>query len=437
MGQSYTSSVAHLEYRNNQKSKTQVINELCIQLNIEGNNLHSEYKRESDYGFTHEKFSQTYNDIPIYGSSYIIHTQSNNAISSNGYLAANVNINTEPKLQQATAERIAKSEMPSAEYFDDRIEPTANIVNAFWDGNNAWFGDGDCHRGPLTTLEVVAHEFMHGITDYTSDLIYAFESGAINESMSDIFGKALEYYIDPDHFRWTIGESFMQTDFIEPFRYMDDPNRKNMPAYYKGKYWTDGGGVHQHSAIGNLWFHLLVEGRSDTTELGESYNVTGIGMDKAIGIVWEIQSNYLTPTATYNDMYLSSIDATSAIYGEESPELNDVIQAWKAVGLPHNAPGPNALSHDIAVQIDFVAQRQCLRNSYLPFTVKLVNYGSENIPDSSALQLIIEDANNEDTWIEIFDAIPSGQTLSITIDSMFYISDPGRYFITAFADYEL
>ena len=83
-----------------------------------------------------------------------------------------------------------------------------DFVNAFWNGTFASFGDGDCNNGPLTTLEVVAHEFAHGITDYTSDLVYQGESGAINESLSDVLGKALEYYSDNDHFNWWIGKSF-------------------------------------------------------------------------------------------------------------------------------------------------------------------------------------------------------------------------------------
>ena len=314
----------------------------------------------------------------------------------------------------------------------------ANIVNAYWDGHYAYFGDGDCHRGPLTTLEVVGHEFMHGITDYTSDLIYSFESGAINESMSDIFGKAVEYYFAPDEFDWKIGESFLLTDFLEPFRYMDDPKRKNMPSYYKGQNWTDGGGVHRHSAIGNLWFHLLVEGRSDTTEIGTQYEVTGIGMDKAIEIVWQVQSNYLTPTSGYSDMYESSLIVTSAMFGEESPELADVIEAWKAVGLPQLGPGSSSFQYDIGVQIDYIPQRQCLRNEYLPFTVRLVNFGTEDIPDSAGIELFVDDpSGNANQSFEIFDPIQSGESIAITFDSIAYLVEPGRVYLSASALFEL
>lgn len=313
----------------------------------------------------------------------------------------------------------------------------SNIVNAYWDGHYAYFGDGDCHRGPLTTLEVVGHEFMHGITDYTSDLIYSFESGAINESMSDIFGKAVEYYFAPDEFDWKIGESFLLSNLLEPFRYMDDPKRKNMPSYYKGQHWLDGGGVHRHSAIGNLWFHLLVEGRSDTTELGDLYHVTGIGMDKAIEIVWQVQSNYLTPTSGYVDMYESSLLVAATIYGEESPELSDVIEAWKAVGLPQLSVGSSSYQYDIGVQIDYIPQNQCLRNAFLPFTVRLTNFGTEDIPDSSGVILSINNSNlTQLEDIEINDFIKSGESITKTFDSALYLTEPGRYAITAFTYYD-
>ena len=585
----------HKSYLTQNATERQVLTEICNAKNIDVNSLSVNQSKKSHNGFIHKKITQSHQGLTVFGTSYIIHSHGEKVISSNGYLAEAIDINLIPKIDASRAMSIAKNELPSEKYLDDRVDPVElmiidkafpevsnqynlvykvevyaanplnkkvffidahdgsifldlpgfahdstpaiaqtkyygsqeiitestengnyilqdltrgdgittlnsdltpftnnstnwdltntdqdevaldahyateqfydmmlerfnwdgldgnglsmnpvvhanggnNYVNAYWDGNNAWFGNGDCHRGPLTTLEVVAHEFMHGITDYTSDLIYSFESGAINESMSDIFGKAVEYYYDPGNFKWTIGESFLLSDYIEPFRYMDDPNRKNMPAYYKGNFWRDGGGVHQHSAIGNLWFHILVEGRSDTTELGDPFQVSGIGMDKAIEIVWQVQSNYLTPTATYHDMYQSSIDVATALYGDESPELNDVIEAWKAVGLPQISVGSSALQHDIALQFDYIPQRQCRRNEYLPFTAKLVNYGTEDIPDSSGLLLFLNDNNNDSDAIEIFESIKSGESLSISFDSILYLTEPGRYSLSGWARYEL
>jgi Zn-dependent metalloprotease len=110
-----------------------------------------------------------------------------------------------------------------------------NTVNAFWDGEAAHFYDGGCHHFPLTTLEVVAHEFTHGLTDYTSDLVYSSESGAINESMSDIFGKALEYHVQPNEFSWDLGHSFLETPYVESFRSFTNPNDREHPKFYNGE----------------------------------------------------------------------------------------------------------------------------------------------------------------------------------------------------------
>jgi len=107
-------------------------------------------------------------------------------------------------------------------------------LNAFWDGQRTYYGNGLCvDYGPLTTLDVVAHEFAHAFTQFSSGLIYRDESGALNEGTSDIFGKAVEYAYDPDNFNWLIGDRFTNSEG-EAFRNMSDPNDKNHPKYYQG-----------------------------------------------------------------------------------------------------------------------------------------------------------------------------------------------------------
>jgi Zn-dependent metalloprotease len=162
-----------------------------------------------------------------------------------------------------------------------------NSANAFWDGKSASFTDGDCNYGPLTTLEVVGHEFTHGMIEYTSGLVYSSESGAINESLADMFGKMLERKSDPANFSWDLGHSVLLDPTTKPFRMMADPNALGMPAFYKGLYWEDFNEVHTNSSIGNLWFSMLVDGKQGTNELGVNYNVPGLGMDKAGQIVFE------------------------------------------------------------------------------------------------------------------------------------------------------
>ncbi len=211
-------------------------------------------------------------------------------------------------------------------------------VNAFWNGSATHYGNGDCHRyGPLTTMTVVGHEFAHGWTDKTSDLIYRNESGALNESISDIIGKGLEYYADRENFTWNIGDLIRRDETINVFRSMSDPHSRNHPKYYGGEKWrtgsSDAGGVHSNSGVFNYWFYLLVEGVSDVNERDVPFNVQSIGMRKALDIVFLTQTAYLTENSTYFDCMYSTIQAVKDIYGDTSPELESVIEAWKAVGL--------------------------------------------------------------------------------------------------------
>src|SRR5690606_7583791 len=95
----------------------------------------------------------------------------------------------------------------------------AGYANAFWDGNRMTYGDGNSWIDPLTALDITAHEITHGLTDYTADLVYRMESGALNESFSDIFAAAIEHYGRPNKNNWNIGEDIGVT-----LRSMSNPN---------------------------------------------------------------------------------------------------------------------------------------------------------------------------------------------------------------------
>ncbi|MEM9821192.1 MAG: M4 family metallopeptidase [Bacteroidota bacterium] len=245
-------------------------------------------------------------------------------------------------------------------------------VNAFWNGTYALFGDGNCNNGPLTTLEVVAHEFTHGLTDHTSDLIYSGESGAINESLSDIFGKALEHRVDPDNFDWTIGHSFLETEYALPFRSFEDPNIFEHPKFYKGHLWTDGAGVHTNSSVGNHWFYSLVTGGSGTNEAGQNYNIEPLGMDKAMELVFLLQTAYLTANSDYPFMYQSSKLAATELFGSGAPEIASITEAWKKVGLPYTAPGGLL---DLSIEFSAFVDYTCLNHQYYDFSVTISNLG--------------------------------------------------------------
>ena len=229
-------------------------------------------------------------------------------------------------------------------------------VNAFWNGSEATFGNGDCNRYyPLTTFEIVSHEFTHGLTDYTSDLVYAYESGALNEAMSDIFGKGLEYFYDNDNFNWYIGQALGRTASQQPFRSMVDPTERFDPKYYRGEHWvtsdSDNGGVHSNSGVLNHWFYLLVEGGSGTNEAGESYSISGIGMEDGLQIAYHMQAAYLTELSGYVDARKFGEASAIDLYGEGSPQHTTVVAAWDAVGVPTTAiPSGN---ETIAIGVGF------------------------------------------------------------------------------------
>lgn len=147
--------------------------------------------------------------------------------------------------------------------------------NAFWNGGFFVFGDGDgtTHR-PYVALECVGHEYTHAITEYSANLEYQSESGALNESFSDIIGTAVEFNVgmSPD---WLIGEDYVINSNGNAFsRSMSNPNAASDPDTYHGTFWHSGsgdnGGVHTNSGVQNFWFYLLSQGGSGTNDNGQA-----------------------------------------------------------------------------------------------------------------------------------------------------------------------
>jgi bacillolysin len=221
-----------------------------------------------------------------------------------------------------------------------------NYFNAFWNGSVMSYGDGS--PNPLTSIDVVAHEIAHAVTTTTANLVYARESGAMNEGFSDIFGAAIEFYAkgtgtdtNPNAETWLIGE-----DFGSAFRSMSDPKSKGDPDTYNGANYidassscipwatpNDGCGVHTNSGVLNHWFYISVAGEAGTNDAGDIYNVTGIGMSKAQEIAYLMLRDYLSPNATYMDARNAAIDVAISLYGSNTPERQAVQDAFYAVNL--------------------------------------------------------------------------------------------------------
>jgi len=261
-----------------------------------------------------------------------------------------------------------------------------DLVNAFWDGSRATFGGGSCHYDPLTTLDVVGHEFAHGVTQRTSNLVYSGQSGALNEGMSDIFGKALELYEQPGQFNWILGNRFADSEYARAFRSMEDPNIYNNPKVVGGALWNEGAGVHTNSGPIGHWFYLLVEGGSGTNDLGTAYNVTPVGLDIAFDVAFKLNRDYLTETSGYQDAFTNCMTLVETLYGTASDEFESFSEAWKAIGLPTSGGNPTT-GPDLAVfSFNSNTAPYCHPTDSVILTVVLSNRG-EDLEEGTTYEL--------------------------------------------------
>ena len=233
--------------------------------------------------------------------------------------------------------------------------------NAFWDGQRMTYGDGS-NNDPLTTLDIVGHELTHGVTNFSANLVYQDESGALNESFSDIFGTTVEAFARPNDWDWLIGGD------RGAFRSMSNPPAAGDPDTYFGNNWAplgggDNGGVHTNSGVQNKWFYILTEGDNGTNDVGDSYSVTGIGMTKAGAIAYRNLVAYLTVSSEYDDARFYAIQSATDLYGGCTPEVIATTNAWYAVGVGDEFDG--------TVTADFEAQ--LTSSCEAPFTVQFNN----------------------------------------------------------------
>jgi bacillolysin len=212
-------------------------------------------------------------------------------------------------------------------------------TNAFWDGQRMTYGDGN--GGSLkifTTLDICGHEITHGVTGNSAGLNYSNESGALNESFSDIFGTCIENYGRPGNWNWKIGEDM--TNSGNGLRNMSNPNLFGDPDTYMGtNYYTgtaDNGGVHTNSGVSNYWFYLLTMGGSGTNDLSNAYSVSGLGITAASKIAYRALTVYFTATTNFTNARNLTIQAAKDIYGVCSNEMIQTTRAWYAVGVGAN-----------------------------------------------------------------------------------------------------
>lgn len=253
------------------------------------------------------------------------------------------------------------------------VHYSTNYANAFWNGAYMTYGDGNGSTWkPLTSIDVCGHEISHAVTTYTANLVYSYESGALNESFSDIFGNAIERWARPNKYSWKIGEDF--TTSGGGIRDMSNPNPFANPKYYKGVSWyagtSDNGGVHTNSGVQNYWFYLITDGVKGVNEKSQSFKIDSLGVTDASRIAYRNLSVYLTKNSQYSDARIYSIKAAADLFGQCSKHVVAVTNAWWACGV--GSPYDSAFA-----KADFFGDTvACKRSDIVKFTNLSTNYKS-------------------------------------------------------------
>lgn len=231
-------------------------------------------------------------------------------------------------------------------------DPSISCPNANWNGVSTNYCTG------VSGDDTVSHEWAHAYTEYTHNLIYAWQPGALNESYSDIWGEVVDFLnnrgsdtpgtlrstdgskcstLDGDAkplsakkdntYRWLSGED--DPAFGAPIRDLYRPECHLDPGSVTSSRYacstSDGGGVHTNSGVPNHAFALLVDGGTSNGQ-----TITGIGLTKAAHIYWQAQRLYQGPTTDFAD-HADALDAACAdLIGTPLYELKTTGAGWGA-----------------------------------------------------------------------------------------------------------
>jgi Zn-dependent metalloprotease len=212
-------------------------------------------------------------------------------------------------------------------------------LNAFWDGDQMVYGQvliGNRLVSLAVALDIVAHEMFHGVTDNTSRLEYANQSGALNESYSDIFGMLIANrgIADPRDWEWRLGLGFNRNG--APFRDMADPTRQGQPAHmrnYKRLPNTaagDYGGVHTNSGIHNKAAYNIMTAADDQGLV--------LTPNDSAAIFYVALTQYLSRTSQFSDSRRAVVTATRSLFRALPPDqlarrVRAVEAGFDAVGI--------------------------------------------------------------------------------------------------------
>jgi Zn-dependent metalloprotease len=234
-----------------------------------------------------------------------------------------------------------------------RLDSTVHYLkgydNAFWDGQQMVYGDGDedlpanerLFNRFTASQDVIGHELTHGVTQFEANLVYANQPGALNESMSDVFGSLVKQRVrsqiasDAD---WIIGEGLFTLNvngvgirsMKAPGTAYNDPvlGKDPQPAHMRDYVTTfeDNGGVHINSGIPNHAFYIA------------SIEIGGFAWDKAGQIWYKTLTEKLGSNSNFQDAANFTYQAAGEIFGANSLEQMAVQKGWSEVGITVGAP---------------------------------------------------------------------------------------------------
>jgi Zn-dependent metalloprotease len=229
---------------------------------------------------------------------------------------------------------------------DSTVHYGEKYENAFWNGDQMVYGDGDGELFQRFTraIDVIGHELTHGVTEYEANLIYYGESGALNESFSDVFGSLVKQRYQKetaDQADWIIGEGLF-TEKVKgvgirsmkaPGTAYDDPvlGKDPQPAHIKDMYkgTADNGGVHINSGIPNYAFYLAAM----AIHGGKTAEAGGYVWEKA-GQIWYIAlRDRLRPDSNFSQAANVLVTVAGDLFGPGGAEQKAVRNAWKTVGV--------------------------------------------------------------------------------------------------------
>jgi thermolysin len=227
----------------------------------------------------------------------------------------------------------------SGDIVSDFINNAAYIGDGFM-----YYGDGDGHLYDYLagSLDVIAHELTHGVTDFSSQLEYHDEPGALNEAFSDIMGTSAEYFLEKSGQGPQKGPNFVMGEDITRtspgfVRSLQNPIAGGDPDHYSLRQYIgteiDNGGVHVNSTIVSHAFYLAVAGGRNRVS---GIQVSGIGVgniDRMAKIFYRGFVFMLGPPSQFADARVATLQAAADLYGAGSNERAQLAQAWSAVGI--------------------------------------------------------------------------------------------------------